>query len=369
MQLDRPYPKIAISVEYAPSQRADESPDPAADLSYQDAILQDVSRTFALTIPQLPGALHTVVGNAYLLCRIADTIEDSEVLPTEEKERFYKEFLAIVGDGADAEAFSQQLPPKLTGSTLEAERDLICNTPTVMRITRSFSEADQQSLHRCVRIMSDGMEQFQEGHFQHGLRDLPHLDDYCYHVAGVVGEMLCELFCAHSPATAVNRAELEKRAVSFGQGLQMTNILKDIWDDKTRDVCWLPRETFERHGFDLTELQPGMQNDAFEAGLRELIGVAHAHLRNALDYTLLIPKSEPGIRRFCLWALGMAVLTLRKLNRTPGFTTGTEVKITRRSVKTVVFATSTAVRSDAALRLLFKVVTSGLPLEKGALIR
>ena len=48
----------------------------ASDLAYQAGMLQCVSRTFALTIPQLPGALRDVVGNAYLLCRIADTIED-----------------------------------------------------------------------------------------------------------------------------------------------------------------------------------------------------------------------------------------------------------------------------------------------------
>ena len=40
----------------------------ASDLAYQAGIMQCVSRTFALTIPQLPGALRDVVGNAYLLC-------------------------------------------------------------------------------------------------------------------------------------------------------------------------------------------------------------------------------------------------------------------------------------------------------------
>ena len=50
------------------------------DLAYQAAMLQCVSRTFALTIPQLPGALRDVVGNAYLLCRIVDTIEDEPTL-------------------------------------------------------------------------------------------------------------------------------------------------------------------------------------------------------------------------------------------------------------------------------------------------
>ena len=47
-----------------------------SDEVYQDQILPHVSRTFALTIPQLPPGLRTAVTSAYLLCRIADTIED-----------------------------------------------------------------------------------------------------------------------------------------------------------------------------------------------------------------------------------------------------------------------------------------------------
>ena len=46
------------------------------DEAYQDQILPLVSRTFALTIPQLPASLGGPVTSAYLLCRIADTIED-----------------------------------------------------------------------------------------------------------------------------------------------------------------------------------------------------------------------------------------------------------------------------------------------------
>src|SRR6266404_2288967 len=55
-----------------------------SDETYQDHILPHVSRTFALTIPQLPPALRTPVTTAYLLCRIADTIEDEPTLPADE---------------------------------------------------------------------------------------------------------------------------------------------------------------------------------------------------------------------------------------------------------------------------------------------
>lgn len=337
-------------------------PDLNADLRYQEDILQEVSRTFALTIPQLPERLRVVVGNAYLLCRIADTIEDSSVLTIAEKRRFGDAFVAVVRGDASPEDFGRGLAEVLTDGCLDAERDLVRNTATVIRVTHSFRPEELEALIRCVRVMSEGMEDFQEGTFTNGLRDVPHLDAYCYHVAGVVGEMLCALFCAHSPEVDRQRNELERLAVSFGQGLQMTNILKDIWDDKARNVVWLPQRVFEKRGFDLRTLKPGQHDPAFRAGLRELVGIAHAHLANALAYTLLIPKSEMGIRRFCLWALFMAVFTLRRIHNNPDFASGNEVKISRRAVKVIVLTTTICGGNDWMLKRLFRFAGRGLPL-------
>ena len=209
--------------------------------------------------------------------------------------------------------------------------------------------------------MSRGMAEFQQAATAAGLDDLPHLDRYCYHVAGVVGEMLTELFCDYSAEIDRRRRELLALAVSFGQGLQMTNILKDIWDDRRRGACWLPRDVFLKAGFELRSLPAGKDHPGFAAGLLELVAIAHRHLANALRFILLIPSRETGIRRHCLWALGMAVLTLRRIHAAPGFGDGREVKISRRSVWTVVVVTSAVARSNFALKVLFEALTRGLP--------
>ena len=333
----------------------------AADLDYQDHILQDVSRTFALTIPQLPDGLARVVGNAYLLCRIADTIEDDPSLDADAKRRFSEAFVRVIDGEMPAESFAAELHPLLSVSMLDAERDLIHRTDRVIRITHGFSERQRAALSRCVRIMSRGMADFQQNKTLDGLTDMAHMDRYCYYVAGVVGEMLTELFCDYSPAMDAQRAELRKLAVSFGQGLQMTNILKDVWEDRARGACWLPRDVFERVGFDLSRLAEDYERDRFALGLAELIGIARLHLQNALGYTLLVPRNEVGIRRFLLWALGMAVLTLRKVHANRHFTSGREVKISRRSVRAVVLVSNLSVGSDAILKLLFDGFTRSLP--------
>ncbi|MXX40836.1 MAG: squalene/phytoene synthase family protein [Gemmatimonadetes bacterium] len=333
----------------------------AVDLAWQSAILQDVSRTFALTIPQLPSGLRDVVGNAYLLCRIADTIEDEPALSASEKREFSERFIRVVAGEEPPAPFAEQLAPRLSDSMLLAERQLVANTPRVLRITQGFSQRQCAALVRCVRIMSRGMAEFQQSPGLKGLDDLPHLDRYCYHVAGVVGEMLTELFCDYSAEIDRQREKLLQLAVSFGQGLQMTNILKDIWDDRARGACWLPRDVFQQAGFDLRSLEAGQTDAAFRTALSQLVGVAQMHLGNALAFTLLIPGRETGIRRFCLWALGMAVLTLRRIHAHADFTSGQQVKISRRSVWATVIVTSLAARSDVALKALFARFTRKLP--------
>lgn len=329
--------------------------------AYQDAVLPQVSRTFALTIPQLPPALRDVVANAYLLCRIADTIEDEATLSADRKEHFQELFAAVVAGRGSAEIFANEVYPLLSEHTLEAERDLVRNTAVVLRITNRFNPRQRAAIERCVTIMCRGMHHFQGEASRDGLKDMRALDAYCYYVAGVVGEMLTDLFCDYSPEIAQHRSAMMPLAVSFGQGLQMTNILKDVWDDLQRDVCWYPRSVFDRRGFDLSSLSPHNHGDAFAAGLQDLLAVAHGHLRSALAYTLLIPAHETGIRRFCAWAVGMAILTLRKVQENPGFTDGSQVKITRKAVGWTTLLTRVGARSDGWLIGLFDRAAAPLP--------
>jgi len=332
-----------------------------SDDAFQDYLLQGVSRTFALTIPQLPAALGRVVSNAYLLCRIVDTIEDEASLDAAQKRRFCDQFVKVVEGGISPAQFSAELYPLLSARTLATERELIQVTPRVIGITHTFNPAQREALQSCVRIMSEGMAEFQEHNDSRGLSHQGEMDRYCYHVAGVVGEMLTKLFCDYSPEIARHREAMMRLAVSFGQGLQMTNILKDVWDDRMRGACWLPQDVFAESGFDLGELAPGRYEEGFGTGLTRLIAVAHTHLKDAFDYTLLIPAHETGIRNFCLWAIGMAVLTLRKINKHKDFSSGQQVKISRRSVKATIIATRLTVSHDQLLRSLFYLAGRGLP--------
>jgi farnesyl-diphosphate farnesyltransferase len=248
----------------------------------------------------------------------------------------------------------------LSNQTIAAEHTLIHVLPRVIQITHTFDIEQIAALTDCVKTMAEGMPVFQAQNLHNGLASLADMDRYCYYVAGCVGEMLTRLFCHYSPVIARNREVMLTLSVSFGQGLQMTNILKDIWDDAERGVCWLPQDIFTEVGFDLKSLSPEMDSPLFRKGLAHLVSIAQGHLRNALEYTLLIPSHEIGMRNFCLWAIGMAVLTLCKIKQNLGFNHSEQVKITRKSVKATIVATKALGRSNTLLKLLFNLTSRGL---------
>lgn len=327
----------------------------------QDRLLPGVSRTFALTIPQLPDTLRTAVTNAYLLCRIADTIEDDPAIVAEEKVGLQSFFLSVIDGLSDAGEFARQCLDQLSELTPAAEQDLIANTPQVVACTHELHPTQRQAIQRCLTIMCNGMSEFSRRSNLNGLPTMADLDRYCYVVAGCVGEMLTELFFHHSEAIDAKRSKLMPLAQSFGQGLQMTNILKDVWDDNEHNSCWLPRDVFAARGLDISNLKRIRHDPAFAQGIADLIGIAHGHLSGALRYTQLIPKNQSGIRNFCLWAIGLAVLTLRNINRRPTFSSRQEIKVSRRAVRGVIATSNALAGSNLALSLAFSVTARGLP--------
>ncbi len=302
--------------------------------------------------------------NAYLLCRIADTIEDEPALSPVETQAFLQRFMAAVAGNGNPLTLVHELDERLSERTWPPNGNWSTRCSGSSTVTSSLTENQRVAILRCVELMCYGMPRFQSTASLRGLPRMTDLDDYCYYVAGVVGEMLTELFCEYSPQMARNRTAMQGFAVSFAEGLQLTNILKDVWEDRSRGACWLPQEVFSRHGVDLARLSAEPYDPRFAAGMRELVAVAHGHLRNALDYTLLIPSQEIGIRRFCLWAIGLAVLTLQKINQNPKFTAGVQVKVSRKAVAMTRILTDVTGRSDWMLRGLFAYAARGLPLTR-----
>ncbi|WP_200192678.1 squalene/phytoene synthase family protein [Halorhodospira abdelmalekii] len=333
----------------------------AVDRAYQEAALPGVSRTFALTIPQLPLALRDTVTNAYLLCRIADTLEDHSHLEPAGKHDLFVGLQEVLEGQRDPERWAGEVVRALAWDTPAAERDLVLSLPRVVAVTNGLSEAHQAAVLRCVSIMGGGMARFQRLKSPAGLPDQASFESYCYYVAGVVGEMLTELFAIEVEEIGERRDQMMELGRRFGLGLQATNVLKDVWDDRARGLCWLPRDLFGEVGCELEPEEEWSSDPAFRQGMRRMVGVATEYMEAARSYILLVPPSQPGIRRFCAWAATMSLATLRRIHRRPGFQSAEQIKITRGQVRRLAVWTSYAAERDGAMRLVLAWSGRGLP--------
>jgi len=330
---------------------------PERDLAYCGEMLPKVSRTFALCIKLLPSDLERSVMVAYLLCRIADTIEDAEDLPAGDKRALLQQFADNVGAPRDdvgylREAFSGD------GS---ADDHLCHNADRVLRAFSRLDRDEQEAVRPWVEEMCAGMIEFSrepvtEGSAMPSLERLEDLDRYCYYVAGTVGHLLTALFSLKLAQRDRDRVpQLEAYATSFGLGLQLTNIIKDAAKDHRLGWSFIPRELCEREGIDVDELFGSGHSDASRRVFTVLIDKARGHLQDALHYTTLFPATQYRIRLFCLTSLFFAVRTLSLAAADDGrLVEGGTVKITRGEVYRILATTYIVAPSNRLVRWYFK---------------
>lgn len=334
-------------------------PPPDADLSdaaWCAAMLPRVSRTFAACIRLLPQPLMHQVLIAYLLCRIADTIEDAPALPAAEKARLLAAFRASLDEGGGGEhevgnAFA---------STPGDDPLLAREAARTLAEFRAQPMAVRAAIRPWVQEMCDGMAGFAAmqpapGAFQALARETD-LDRYCWYVAGTVGHLLTALFALHARRIAGPRLRrLEELATDFGLGLQLVNIIKDVADDRVRGWSFVPREVCAAHGFTPEELLAPERSAEARSAMSRLIDKASGHLDRALAYTLLLPAAEYRIRLFCLAPLYFAVRTLAAARRDPRLLDpGHKVKISRGAVYRTLAAGFVVAPSDALVRAYYR---------------
>ena len=208
------------------------------------SLLGRTSRTFDLSIPLLsePHADHLTL--AYLLYRLADTLEDAEGKPRRERLAALAQFRGVLKilDPVAAirvtTTWRRWKPSKHAGYV-----ELIDAFPAMIDAVLDLNRSTRRIIVTHLQRTVSGMEFFvgqseDDGSFR--LRSRDSLQKYCYVVAGIVGEMITELFISgHSHLQAVAKT-LRQHAAAFGEGLQLVNILKDAQQDARWGRRYLP---------------------------------------------------------------------------------------------------------------------------------
>ena len=127
------------------------------------------------------------------------------------------------------------------------------------------------------------------------------LELYCYRVAGTVGLMTQEVMGVDPAYTSdpwSERPDTSDAAVALGIANQLTNILRDVGEDRERGRIYLPLDELERFGYSEQDLLAGVLNDNWRALMRFQLGRARAWFA----------RSEAGVRwlapdaRWPVWA-------------------------------------------------------------------
>lgn len=327
------------------------------DFIFCEEALVRVSRTFAINIKILSGDSYKAVLLAYLLCRIADTIEDDPFFNPEYKLQKLCEYAELFPPSSNYPEQIEKFLRTISFRQTDDSTELLMNLTRVINEFVKLPEKMISVVTEHVQEMAYGMASFQKKSMEkdiYFIEDKGELARYCYFVAGTVGLMLTSVFAENSSLiTPRIRQKLEERSVAFGLGLQITNIAKDFYGDRERGWCYVPRKFFTDEGIDPLHETFDDNQSGFVNAHRRLIDLALIYLDEALEYTLNIPRMLIRYRLFCLWPLFMAVESLAKLSGEQNLFRGEVVKISRNDVKRIVRDTSLAVMSNGALRLMY----------------
>jgi farnesyl-diphosphate farnesyltransferase len=262
-----------------------------------DALLVATSRTFAVSIPLLPERVRREITIAYLLFRIADTFEDATRWPAARRVEALATFERLLAGGSIGETLAEAArwaadPPCDHPGYL----DLLAQAPEVFRELWARPQEVRAAIVRHSIRTAQGMAAYVERTSERGelrLRDLDDLRRYCYVVAGIVGEMLTDLFLLAWPPLQPHEAEMIRCGRLFGEGLQLVNVLKDADSDARDGRLYLPSGICRR----------------------ELYGLARSDLDAGLEYVLELQEggSPRGFIRFVLLPLFLAWGTLGRI--------------------------------------------------------
>jgi len=287
-------------------------------------LLRDVSRSFYLTLRVLPAALRVPVGLAYLLARAADTIADTQLLPPRRRLELLLAFRAQVHGPADDQQL-HEIELALTEHQKDSsERLLLQALVPAVRLLNRLWEADRAEVRAVVTTLTQGMEMdlttfpLETSGEVAALRNLEELERYIYLVAGCVGEFWTRITMAHTPALrGWDAGAMCACGVRFGKALQLTNVLRDCPRDLRIGRCYFPRDLLAKAGLRPEDLLKAENSARARPILCKLLLVALDHYREALRYTLAIPRRCVRLRLACLWPMLIGLPTLGQLARKP----------------------------------------------------
>ncbi len=327
-------------------------PNRAADIAWCHDAVQDVSRTFALTVESLNEPMSTHICLGYLLCRIPDTIEDAGHIPPEDGAELLRCYASALDPNEEASidafrtAVEPWLPPEETRSD---DWRVVAASPRVYATFETMPADVRASITPPVIELVEGMAMFVDEHAEtDGLRidTRDELEEYCYYAAGTVGTLITNLLTRDGLSES-RRKTLYETAESFSLLLQLVNIAKDVHDDYTEEHnVYLPASWLTDEGVPQDSVVEEEHRESAAAVVKRTATHAKSFLDEAEQYLHVMPLRHGNT--LAAWGVPflLAVGTLRELTESPADAlTARDLKMSRQEVYAIVSAMHSADRA------------------------
>ncbi|ELY60662.1 squalene/phytoene synthase [Natronolimnohabitans innermongolicus JCM 12255] len=265
-------------------------------------------------------ARHICVG--YLLCRVADTIEDAGHIPPETQTELLTAYDRLLDPATDAsvDAFMDDVEPWLPEPEERTDDwEVVAETPRILRTFESLDEEPREIMREPVRELVDGMAMFTDRYADEGglrLQTVDELEEYCWYAAGTVGTLITGLV---SRGVSNDRAEeMRENARSFALLLQLVNIAKDVETDyHEENNVYLPAEWLEEEDVALENVTDERNHGGVTNVIKRVTSRAETYLDDAQRYLEVVPESHGNT--LSAWAIPylLAVGTMRELRERP----------------------------------------------------
>jgi len=304
--------------EARPENRRDEvSP---VDVEWCYDAVEDVSRTFALTVAELREPMSRDICVGYLLCRVADTVEDAGHIPPAEKHALLRCYERALDPEADATVASFR--ERIAEWIPEEPNDdwtVVAESPRIARTFEALEPTSKRAIRPPVRELVSGMAMFVDRYADQGglrLRTLEELEEYCWYAAGTVGTLVTGLLSRNVDPSV--RETLHNNARSFALLLQLVNVAKDVAVDyEEENNVYLPQEFLEDHQLATEDITDPEKGEAFSPVIQRVVDRAEGYLDGAQRWLEAMPEIRGNT--LSAWAIPflLAVGTIRELEERP----------------------------------------------------
>jgi farnesyl-diphosphate farnesyltransferase len=211
-------------------------------------VLQNVSRSFYLSLRLLPRPMRSATAVGYLLARASDTLADTEAVPVDERLELLDGFTDELSGRGAAWRQGRRLAAFIARQHHAGERVLLERLDECFVSLRELDALQADAVRETVSIILSGQRldllRFEEASASQPrcLKGEEELEDYCYRVAGCVGAFWTRIgfLTLGSRFSDSVPADLSDLGVRYGMGLQLVNILRDLREDLTQGRCYLP---------------------------------------------------------------------------------------------------------------------------------